>query len=286
MNVTKQRHGTDFMGRQQFGNIHGACFLFSFCLLQEDYVRMCKNQNISPETHATYLRFHILQRDLSSTCAQRLAFAQNSAECNPESLQRWIKQHLIVEVEDDPPLPTDAAAAGAAAAAAAGGGGGGGGGGEGGGGGGAGGREALATVFIMGNISAEETAAFGASAAESFGVQPQPHAAATAATAGGGDGWGGPESRIVKLKRLTLIQVAAQNKEEESSAIEYYFQLGQDTLPGPEGSGKSGKSARKRRKQADEKDTFLGGAIFLSACFETQSFQLPWQAPDKRKEEA
>ena len=90
--------------------------MFVFCLLQEDYVRMCKNQNISPETHATYLRFHILQRDLSSTCAQRLAFAQNSAECNPESLQRWIKQHLIVEVEEDPPLPTDAAAAGAAAA--------------------------------------------------------------------------------------------------------------------------------------------------------------------------
>ena len=50
----------------------------------------------------------------------------------------------------------------------------------------------------------------------------------------------------MKLKRLTLIQVAAQNKEEESSAIEYYFQLGQDTLPGPEGSGKSGTALEAR----------------------------------------
>ena len=134
-----------------------------FKYLLEDYIRMCKNQNISPDVHATYLRLHILQRDLSSTCAQRLEFAQNEAECNPENLQRWIKQNVI---------PEPAAIVGT--------------------------REAVATLFIMGNIAAEETSSFGTAAAASFGVSTE-----------GGDEKFRPENRIVKLKRVTLIQVCS-----------------------------------------------------------------------------
>lgn len=137
-----------------------ARFKERFKYLLEDYIRMCKNQNISPDVHATYLRLHILQRELSSTCSQRLEFARNKAECNPESLQRWVKEHLI---------PDPAAAK----------------------------RKAVATAFIMGNIGVEETSKFGIAAAASFGV-----------SADGADQKFHPENRIVKLKRLTLIQVS------------------------------------------------------------------------------
>jgi hypothetical protein len=195
-----------------------------FKYLLEDYIRMCKNQNISPDVHATYLRLHILQRELSSTCSQRLEFARNEAECNPESLQRWIKEHVI-------PDPVAAK------------------------------RKAVATAFIMGNIGVEETSRFGIAAAASFGM-----------SADGADEKFHPENRIVKLKRLTLIQVStvivnnppvgslptplrtcgslclwnhvyaellqatAQNKQEESSAVEYYFQLGPDTIASADGA--------------------------------------------------
>lgn len=127
----------------------------------EDYVRMCRNQNLSPDGHATYLRLHILQRELCSTCAQRLEFAQDEAKCNADSLQRWITQHLIPDL----PMAT---------------------------------RKAVATVFIMGNITVEETSSFGIAAAASFGISTN-----------GVDEKFRLENRIVKLKRLTLIQVSA-----------------------------------------------------------------------------
>jgi nardilysin len=131
-----------------------------FKYLLEDYIRMCKNQNISPEVHATYLRLHILQRELASTCAQRLEFARNEAECNAESIQRWMKEHLI----PDPVTAT---------------------------------RKVAATAFIMGNIGVDETSSFGAAAAAAFGVSTE-----------GADQKFHPENRVVKLKRLTLIQVS------------------------------------------------------------------------------
>ena len=131
-----------------------------FKYLLEDYIRMCKNQNISPEVHATYLRLQILQREVASTCAQRLEFARNEVECNAESLQRWMKEHLI---------PDPAAAT----------------------------RKAAATAFIMGNIGVEETSTFGIAAAAAFGVSTE-----------GADQKFHPENRVVKLKRLTLIQVS------------------------------------------------------------------------------
>ena len=129
--------------------------------LLEDYIRMCKNQNISPETHATYLRLHILQRDLSSTCAERLDFAKNAAECNADNLQQWIKEHLIPESGETS-------------------------------------RKSVATAFIMGNIDVEQTSRFGIAAAATFGVNAKK-----------ADEKYHPESRIVKLKRLTLIQVGS-----------------------------------------------------------------------------
>jgi nardilysin len=183
-----------------------------FEYLMEDFRRNCKNQNLSPESHANYLRMHILRADLNSTNPQRLEFA-NSEECTSANLQRWISENVVGKTAE-----------------------------------GSGEREAAhAAAFMIGNVSQEETAAFGAEAAATFGV---------AATTPGG--WR-PEDRIVKLKRLTLIQAEAQNKEEESSAIgalfqpqfgtvsthsatffdpssvqsgaEYYFQLMPDTLP-------------------------------------------------------
>ena len=111
-----------------------------FEYLLEDFRRNCKNQNLAPESHANYLRMHILRADLESTNPQRMEFA-NSDECTPANLQRWISENVAGKTAE-----------------------------------GSGEREepAHAAAFMIGNVSQEETAAFGAEAAATFGVATAP----------------------------------------------------------------------------------------------------------------
>jgi len=102
-------------------------------VLREDYCKQCRNQNLQPDSQATYLRQHMLRLDLPSTCAQRLAFA-SSDECTAEALQAWVEAHVTA-------APSVARR-----------------------------EQAMGTCYVHGNLSPDAAEALGAAAAETFGV--------------------------------------------------------------------------------------------------------------------